>query len=194
MRVFAENGGTTIGVSDLAREAGVARGTIYNNISDPSDLFVSVCDMVAAEFRNSMSIACAHMDDPAEKISASIRLSVRRVHDEPHWGRFIARYAMMEPKLGSFWAEMPAVELRRGLASGRFQFQRDQVASITATAGGGSFGAMTLVLNGHRTWRQAGGDAAEIILRGIGIEPAEARKITQNELEPLPRMTAFNAV
>ncbi|MBL6426088.1 MAG: TetR/AcrR family transcriptional regulator [Maritimibacter sp.] len=193
MRIFAVEGGTTVAVSDLAREAGLSRGTIYNNLDDPQSLFTSVCETVAAEFRDSIKVATDHMDDPAEKVSASIRLCVRRVHDDPHWGRFIARYAMMEPSLGSFWAEMPAEELRRGLISGRFTFHRDQVASITATAGGATFGAMSLVLDGRRTWRQAGSDTAEVILRGVGIDRAEARDITQTELDPLPRLAVFDA-
>jgi len=139
-----------------------------------------------------METACAQMQDPAERISAAIRLTIRRVHDDQHWGRFIARYAMLEPRLGHFWAEMPAQELRRGLASGRFLFHRDQVPSITATAGGATFGAMSLVLDGRRTWRQAGTDTAEIVLRGIGIDRAEAREITRQKLEPLPRLAVFD--
>lgn len=193
MRLFAENGGTSVAVSDVAREAGLSRGTIYNNLEDPADLFSSVCGTVAEEFTSSIILATEAMQDPAERISAAIRLCVRRVHEEPHWGRFIARYAMLEPRLGSFWGTMPAEELRRGLISGRFSFHRDQVASLTASAGGATFGAMTLVLDGHRTWRQAGSDTAEIILRGLGLDRAEAREITQRELDPLPRMTVFDA-
>lgn len=193
MRLFAENGGTNLAVSDLAREAGLSRGTIYNNLEAPQDLFASVCQTVAEEFTVSVGSATSGMTDPAEKISAAIRLSIRRVHDDPHWGRFIARYAMMEPVLGAFWGTMPAEELRRGIASGRFSIHRDQVASITATAGGASFGAMTLVLDGHRTWRQAGSDTAEVILRGVGLEKTEAKEITQRELEPLPRSGVFDA-
>lgn len=193
MRLFAEHGGTSVAVSDVAREAGLSRGTIYNNLDDPAALFGLVCQMVSEEFERSIITATAQMADPAEKISAAIRLCVRRVHEEPHWGRFIARYAMMDQRLGRFWGTMPADELRRGLTSGRFNVHRDQVASITASAGGATFGAMTLVLDGHRTWRQAGSDTAEIILRGIGVERAEARDITQRELDPLPRMAVFDA-
>lgn len=193
LRLFAENGGTSVAVSDLAKEAGLSRGTIYNNLDDPTALFDSVCQTVAQEFGESIAAATRDMSDPAEKVSAAVRLCVRRVHEDPHWGRFIARYAMLEPTLGSFWGKMPAEELRRGLISGRFNFHRDQVASITASAGGATFGAMTLVLDGHRTWRQAGSDTAEIILRGVGIERAEARDITQMELDPLPRMAVFDA-
>ena len=193
MRLFAVNGGTSLAVSDVAREAGLSRGTIYNNLEEPAALFTSVCETVAEEFAISIMTATDPMQDPAEKISAAIRLCVRRVHEEPHWGRFIARYAMLEPRLGSFWGTMPAEELRRGLISGRFSIHRDQVASITASAGGATFGAMTLVLDGHRTWRQAGSDTAEIILRGLGVERAEAREITQRELDPLPKMAVFDA-
>ncbi|WP_238364069.1 TetR/AcrR family transcriptional regulator [Mesobacterium pallidum] len=194
LRIFAETGGTSLAVSDLAREAGLSRGTIYNNLDDPGALFDSVCDQTAAEFRRAVNRACAGMQDPAEKIAASIRLTVRRVHDDASWGRFIARYAMLEPRLGSFWADMPAQELRRGLAAGRFSFEPDQVASITATAGGATFGAMSLVLDGRRTWRQAGSDTAEIVLRGIGIDRAEARRITEVELDPLPRVAFFETI
>ncbi|WP_375174650.1 TetR/AcrR family transcriptional regulator [Pseudooceanicola sp.] len=193
MRLFAENGGTSLAVSDLAKEAGLSRGTIYNNLDDPNGLFTSVCATVADEFGDTIGHATQEMDDPAEKLSAAIRLCVRRVHEDPHWGRFIARYAMLEPTLGSFWGTMPADELRRGMVSGRFTIHRDQVASITATAGGATFGAMTLVLDGYRTWREAGSDTAEIILRGVGIDRAEARDITQKELNPLPKMSVFDA-
>ena len=33
VRLFAEKGATQLNVSDLAQEAGVARGTIYNNVA-----------------------------------------------------------------------------------------------------------------------------------------------------------------
>ena len=45
LRLFAEHGGTTVAVSDVAREAGLSRGTIYNNLDDPAGLFSSVCDL-----------------------------------------------------------------------------------------------------------------------------------------------------
>jgi hypothetical protein len=100
---------------------------------------------------------------------------------------------MAEPKLGQFWAEIPAEELRKGLKSGRFVFERNQLASITAAAGGATFGAMTLVLQGHRTWRQAGSDAAELMLRAVGIDRSEARMLADLDIEPLPRMAMFPA-
>ncbi|MGG7566503.1 TetR/AcrR family transcriptional regulator [Rhodovulum sp. DZ06] len=194
LRIFADHGGSSVAISELAREAGVSRGTVYNNLDDPADLFPALCALLADEFLDSVNGVCAGMEDPAEKISAAIRLGVRRVHDEPHWGRFIARYAMLEPRLGTFWGAMPAAELRRGIASGRFSLRPEQVPSATATAGGATFGAISIVLDGRRAWREAGTDAAEIVLRGIGVPAREARVISHQPLPALPLVFDYEGV
>lgn len=193
MRLFAERGGTQIAVSDLARAAGVSRGTIYNNTSNPCGLYDAVCDMIATEMAQSIDRRLVGIDDPAQKLSNIVRLPLRRVHEDPHWGRFIARYAMGEPRLGQFWRSTPAAELRRGLALGRFDFAPEQVASITAASGGATFGAMTLILGGHRTWRQVSEDTAELVLRSVGIPRDEARALATIEIDPLPRIDHLDA-
>ncbi|MGO4832562.1 TetR/AcrR family transcriptional regulator [Rhizobiaceae sp. 2RAB30] len=193
MRIFADKGGSSIAVSELAAEAGLSRGTIYNNIEDPGRLFAAVCQMMADELTESVHNSFVSVDDPAQRLANIIRLCVRRVHEEPHWGKFLARFAMGEPKLGEFWGKIPAEELRKGLKSGRFSFEREQVASITAAAGGATFGAMTLVLQGHRTWRQAGSDTAELMLRSIGVERVEARTLANLDFDALPRIALFQA-
>ncbi len=193
MRIFAETGGRTLAISDLAREAGLSRGTIYNNVSDPNALFEAVCDMLADEMLASIRASLTGLDDPAERLARIVLFCVRRVHEDPHWGRFIARFAMAEPRLGAFWGLAPTEELHRGLASGRFAFRREQVGSVAGAAGGATFGAMTLVQNGHRSWRQAGSDTAEFILRGLGINQGEARRLAAAEIEPPPRLFVFDA-
>ncbi|WP_121061423.1 TetR/AcrR family transcriptional regulator [Chachezhania antarctica] len=193
MRVLAEKGGSTVAISDLAREAGLSRGTIYNNLEEPATLFDAVCDMVAGEMADRLQESVSDLEDPAARLSNVIRLCVRRVHEEPHWGRFVARYAVKEPKLSNFWGRFPARELHRGIESGRFDLGSDQVASVAGTLGGATFGAMTLVLHGHRSWRQAGSDAAEVMLRGIGIEKREARLLAAADFDPLPRMLFSDA-
>ena len=193
MRIFADKGGSAISVSELAAEAGIARGTIYNNIEDPGALFDAVCQMVADELHDSVLASFSGVDDPAHRFFNITRLCVLRVHEEPKWGRFIACFAMAEPRIGAFWGTLPADELRRGLIMNRFVFEREQVSSITASAGGATFGAMTLVLGGHRTWRQAGSDTAEFMLRAIGVQRHEARELASREIDALPEISMFVA-
>ena len=45
IRLFAEQGNHRVSVSDLAQAAGVARGTIYNNIETPEYLFEQVSEI-----------------------------------------------------------------------------------------------------------------------------------------------------
>ena len=42
-----------------------------------------------------------------------------------------------------------------------------------------------------RTWRDMGSDTAELLLRALGLEPAEARSIARSELPPLPPAPAM---
>jgi len=98
----------------------------------------------------------------------------------------------VEPKLGAFWGFFSAEELRRGQLLGNFSFKKEQTASITAAMGGATFGAMTLVLQGHRSWREAGGDTAELMMRSIGVAPSEALALSQTEFDPLPRIMYFD--
>ena len=39
---------------------------------------------------------------------------------------------------------------------------------------------MWMVLEGHQTWREAGSATAELLLRALGIEPAEAHDISRS--------------
>ncbi|MCY1542913.1 hypothetical protein D9M68_786920 [compost metagenome] len=52
--------------------------------------------------------------------------------------------------------------------------------------GGVVLTGMLLVLEGHKTWRDAGSDAAELVLRALGIGAKEAQAIAAKELPALP--------
>lgn len=188
MRLFARQGTMHIAVSDLAKEAGLSRGTIYNNVANPDDLFHITCGMLFQELRGSVRASLTDDDDPAQRIATLIRQLIRRVHDEPDWGRFIALFAMTEPQLGKFWAMEPADIIRKGLAGGRFDFPPDQIHSVTTLGGGAMMGSISQVLQGAVTWRKSGSEIAELYLRAVGIGRREARRLASVDFDPLPRL------
>jgi len=53
---------------------------------------------------------------------------------------------------------------------------------------GGTLAAMLPVLDGRSTWRDAGSDAAELLLIALGIPRDEARALATAELQPLPSL------
>lgn len=186
LRLFAQTGSTQLSVSELAQAAGVARGTVYNNLRATDSLF----ERIASELSSEMSqriLACLAADtDPALRLAHGIRFFLRRTHEEPEWGRFLCRFALNNSTLLTMWNGPAMADLQHGFESRRFQMQAPQLPTKLALIGGAVLGAMFLVLEGHKSWREAGADAVELVLRGLGIAADEARLLGQSPLPALP--------
>jgi AcrR family transcriptional regulator len=188
MRVFVLRGTTQASVSELAQAAGIARGTIYNNVSNPDSLFEEVATGLANEMHARVVASFEAIDDPARRLANGMRLFVCRAHEEPQWGRFIVRFAFTTATLRAMLTGHPARDLQDGLQKGCYSFRAEQLPSVIAFVGATTLAAMSLVLNGDKTWREAGSDAAEFMLRSIGVAPQKARKLATTEIPPLPQL------
>jgi AcrR family transcriptional regulator len=188
VRLFAERGVVPVNVSELATAAGVARGTIYNNLGEPDALFGEIAGRLGSEMHERVARSFERVQDPAHRLANGLRFFARRAHDEPHWGRFIVRFAFSNAALQGMWNGQPARDLEAGCASGRYDFEPTQMPSVIAMISGAGISAMVLVLEGHKTWREAGSDAAVFVLRALGVAADEARALAQVELPPLPTL------
>lgn len=191
MRLFAERGGTQVTVSDLAEAAGVARGTVYNHFGKGSaasveSLFEEVATRLTNEMDGRVAASFTPAMDPAQRLANGIRFFVRRAHEDPLWGRFVVRFGASSPTLRSLLAGAATRDVAAGVEMGRFQLRADQVLSAVAMASGSALAAMSLVLEGRRTWRDAGADVAALFLRALGIPAEEAQALATSELPPLP--------
>jgi AcrR family transcriptional regulator len=182
MRLFAQKGTSEVSVSELAQAAGVARGTIYNNFPMPERLFEEIATRLANEMHERIAAQSNQFLDPALAVANGLRQFVRRAHDEPDWGRFILRFALSNDSLKGVWAGQPAIDLMRGLNEGRFSFQPHQAPSILAMIAGTGLTAMLLVLEGHKSWREAATSAAEFVLRALGVSESEAQALAGSGL------------
>ena len=118
MQLFAERGATHVNIKELAQAAGVARNTIYNNHVDPETLFDDVAANLAAEMNNRVVRSFDDIEDPALRLAIGIRLYVRRAHEEPTWGRFLARFGFGVVSLQEIWDGQPMRDLEDGSARG----------------------------------------------------------------------------
>lgn len=185
LRLFATKGSVDVGISELADAAGVARGTIYNNLESPEHLFQQVAAQLADEMDERVAASYVGIDDPAERISIGIRLYTQRAHEQPHWGRFLLNFAYTNESLRKIWRGPPMNDLMMGLKSGRFLFRQDQVLGCLGVIAGSTLSAIMGVTEGLRTWRDAGSDAAELSLRALGVNPVEAKDIANRNLPTL---------
>lgn len=182
LRLFAESSGGDVALSDLAEAAGIARGTIYNNIKEPENLFGEVATSLAMEMIARTEISMRGMNDPTVRIATGVRLFVRRAHEEQDWGRFLVRFALSESALAAMMQGAPARDIERAIAKGAFKAKPSNAASLMTMLNGATLAAMNAVIRGDQTWRDAGSTTAELFLRAGGVSATEARRIANTEL------------
>lgn len=184
LRLYAEKGTTEVSVKDLAEMAGVARGTIYNNLEQPDHLFEQVAAQLADEMHTYVVEVLGAIDDPAQRLSAGIRMYVQRAHEQPHWGRFMVQFAYTNNTLRSLWTGPPMQDLLSGVEDSRYDISHEQLLCALGVIGGATLSAILLVLEGAATWRDAGTQTSVLVLRSLGLDTAEANRIARLEIPP----------
>lgn len=79
IRVFARHGYFNAQVADIAREAGVAAGTVYLYFRSKDDLLVSIFERTMKEARTEATAALADVSDPVERLRRLARLHLQRL-------------------------------------------------------------------------------------------------------------------
>jgi TetR/AcrR family transcriptional regulator, fatty acid metabolism regulator protein len=81
-RIFARHGFFAARVSEIAKEAGVADGTIYLYFKSKDDLLISLFEQRMTQVNEALRKAIAGVA-PKEQLRAFIRAYLQLVHDEP---------------------------------------------------------------------------------------------------------------
>ena len=181
VRVFARKGYYNSRVSDIAREAGIAAGTIYLYFKTKDDILVTLFRDKMADFVDTVRKAIAVEPDAASKIRRLVSLHFRILEDNPdlaevvqvelRQGQKFFRGASSQ-EIGAYFALIGSV-LEEGVAEGRF---RSGLPVKVATKM--LFGAMDQVATswvlGRRGYQlvDTAGAVAEIFLQGVAVSPS----------------------
>jgi AcrR family transcriptional regulator len=185
VRLFTEKGATEVTISELATEAGVARGTLYRNFDSTEQLFEKVLADFCDDMHERVMRTFVGVDDAAVRLATGVRLWVRFAHENPSMGRFTVRFALTEQSLRAMFTGPPMRDVSAGIATGRYHVDKSMTPGIASLIIGATVSAMWMVLEGHQTWREAGSSTAGLLLRALGIDPDEAQKISTADLPTL---------
>lgn len=83
VKVFARNGFYNSKVSEIAKEAQVADGTIYLYFKNKDDVLISIFEQSMDEFTSTVLKEMCKIDDPIEKLRLFIRLHLELVKKKP---------------------------------------------------------------------------------------------------------------
>jgi len=176
IRVFARSGYYNSRVSDIAREAGIAAGTIYLYFRTKDEILVTLFREKMAEWVALVRQAIAGEPDPLAKIRRIVALHFRMIEDNPA----LAEVLQVELRQGhKFFRGASAHEvsayfgligsiLEEGVAAGRFHADLPVKVATKVLFGAMDQMATSWVL-GKRGYRLA--DAADavatIFLKGV---------------------------
>jgi TetR/AcrR family fatty acid metabolism transcriptional regulator len=178
IRVFARKGYFNSRVSDIAREAGIAAGTIYLYFDTKEDILITLFREKMAEFVSTLWRAIAEERDAVAKVRRLVQLHFQMLEQHPD----LAEVVQVELRQGQKLFRGPATQeiaayfaliasvLEEGVAAG--QFRPELPVKIAAKM---MFGAMdqmaTSWVLGKRGYRlvDTAPAVADLFLQGIGV-------------------------
>ncbi len=179
IRVFARSGYYHSRVADIAREAGIASGTVYLYFRTKDDILVTLFREKMAEWCALARREIAAEPDPVSKLRRLVALHFSVLEKSPD----LAEVVQVELRQGhKFFRGAPAAEvsayfqlitsvLEEGVAAGRFR--RDLPVKVAAKM---LFGAMDQIATswvlGQRTYRlsDSAGVVASLFLEGVSAD------------------------
>ena len=180
LRLVARKEVGEIALLEVAAEAAVSNGTIYNYFRTRDEVLEAVGIAMAAEFSDAISVLNAQVQCGAQRLSIGVRMFVCRAAADHQWANALLRIIHFDQAMRSRLADHVLGDLREGLRAGTFAYEDEGVAlDIVLSC---TTGAMRSVVEG-RAVAEHDLRVAEMVLQALGVTPARARKIAG---KPLP--------
>jgi AcrR family transcriptional regulator len=181
-QILAESGDTSVSIQTIAERADVGFGTFYNHFPTKTDLFDAAVAEVLDEYGQAIDAYLTGVEDPAERVAAGVRLSVRMVESHPEVMKILHRRGFGHIHSDRGLSPRALEDIKRGIASGRFA-ATDPLVALTAM--GGSLLALVETRFAHPEIEgdEAAASMAELMLRMLGLDGEQARQLAR---APLP--------
>lgn len=180
LRLVARKEVGEIALLDVASEAAVSNGTIYNYFRTRDEVLEAVGIAMASEFSDAISALSSDVNCGAQRLSIGVRMFVCRAAYDHQWANALLRIIHSDQAMRSRLTAHVLGDLRDGLRAGTFAYEDEGIALdmvVSCTTG-----AMRSVVEG-RVVAEHDQRVAEMILKALGVTPAKARKVAG---KPLP--------
>lgn len=182
VEVFAEKGFHQARISDIARRAGVADGTIYLYFKNKEDLLLSIFEEKMDFLLSGLTAALDGVDDPVERVRKFAIFHFQQVREN----RSAAEVLQIELRLSNkflkdyrpekLWAYLGVFGqiVREGQESGLFRKELDPFVTMWAFFGGLDEIAMQWVLSRKAdrfSLEYAARQVADVFIRGMLANP-----------------------
>jgi AcrR family transcriptional regulator len=93
--------GAGVGMEEIAAEAGTSKTVVYRHFADRADLYVAVCDRVAAQLLPKLRGAIESTAHPRQMVAAAIETYLAFLEADPELYRFVVhQHTLARPAAG----------------------------------------------------------------------------------------------
>ncbi|WP_434577295.1 TetR/AcrR family transcriptional regulator [Pseudomonas sp. Z5-35] len=183
LRLFSRKELGEIALLEVAEEADVSNGTIYNYFRTRDEMVEAVGIAMATEFSDAVSSLSQHVPSGAERLAIGVRMFIIRASNDPQWASALLRVFHFDRAMRSRLAIHVQTDLRAGLAEGVLAYEEESTAFDLVLSC--TIGAMRAVVEGRAV---VGHDArvAEMILKALGAASTKAKEIAEAALPAPP--------
>ncbi len=179
LRLFARKEVGEVALLDVAAEAEVASGTIYNYFRSREEVVEAVGLSLADDFSEVIAARSVGIGSGAQRLAVGVRLFILRALADPQWASAVIRVVHFDQAMRSKIAGYVLADLRAGVEEGALAYEDEGIALDLVVSC--TLGAMRSAVEG-RSAAEHDARVAEMILKALGATPARARKLARQAL------------
>jgi AcrR family transcriptional regulator len=179
-RLLTRRDASEIAFVDVADEAGVVHGTVYNYFRSREELFEAVAGSVAGEMSEEIAELYRDIEDGARRVSIGVKAFIRRAQEDRDWARAFLRVGAASARWSEVLTRHVLADLRDGERRGELRYESEQAALDLVL--GTTLAAMRTVVEGRGRGKYEE-TIVRVVLRGLGVA---ARRMERLATLPLP--------
>lgn len=180
VQVFSARGVAGATMQEIARQAGMTPGTVYNHFSTKEALLQDVAVWLAQTLCERIADSQVGVEEGAQRMVIGNRRYLWLAQQSPAWALLMMDVAAAAPRLLLHVAGYAVADLRRGVAQKAFHVD-SEAAALDLIMGSCTQAIRSIALGlappGHDI------AVATLVLRGLGMAPAAAEAVARR---PLP--------
>lgn len=185
IKVFGARGYVEATIQEIAAVAGMATGTVYNHFKTKDEVASAVALLLADTLCRRITDSQQSIQEGAQRMAIGVRRYIWLAEESPQWALMMLEIAAAAPQLLAEVRDYALADLRLGVRQKAFRVPSETAAMDMIN--GSVQQAMRTVIYGAAPANH-GRDVANCVLRGLGMELAEAKEVASRPLPPFPPM------
>jgi AcrR family transcriptional regulator len=180
LELVALHGMAAATIDNIVARAKVSRGTFYHYFDTPDAVIQALAFQLSNDLLRLAEQLVVEHADPAERLSAGVRMLMRFCSARPVIGGFVSRLGWPNVDRTFLLFEYVQRDVQTGLQAGRF---KDMPIPIALNFIAGTvIGGIASMIEAREAGESFPEHAAAVVLRALGIKPKEIERIVSMHL------------